>query len=294
MRTRALLLLGAISAISVTANADEPCSREPLKEICLYSSGPFCRDPRFAPPEPQEAYDYVAKNWGSFQDAAKIYGVSREALIGAMIAAYAVNRPNPIEKYILNWLPASMSERSTTSLDPTGVTFSGALEAEAVAAKIEGAAGRRASAAALDKDKVASRLAAGKSSIYYAAALLRQAQDAYRALPNDGTPAGFYRIDDKPEVLATLYLLGGAGDRAHKLADENARDPQHAHPPRMSDFGWYVGCQKGKIRAFLAEQEAKASAQASARADSGKADAGTPAGVTRDDDAGAASAGAGK
>lgn len=84
-------------------------------------------------------------------------------------------------------------------------------------------------------------------NIEYAAALVAEAQSAYREL------AGM-DISANPGVLATLYQLGSPTVRARRLATENAaraaRDAP-VQPPQVNVYGAFVNHHAGEIAVLL-------------------------------------------
>lgn len=84
-------------------------------------------------------------------------------------------------------------------------------------------------------------------NLEYAAALIAEAQAAYRDL------AGF-DIRDNPGVLATLYQLGSPAVRARRLSEENAARRARGHPvqpPHVNAYGAFVNRHAMEIAAIL-------------------------------------------
>lgn len=93
-------------------------------------------------------------------------------------------------------------------------------------------------------------------NLEYAAALLVEAERAYRGI------AGM-DIGDNPGLLATLYHLGAPTVRARRLADENAARQARGEPPEpphVNYYGAFVNLHAGEIEALLAGGSASGTA----------------------------------
>lgn len=126
------------------------------------------------------------------------------------------------------------------TLGPAQVSFRLAIQYEPVVASRLGRPERDARA-------ILNSLTSMPGNLEYAAALLAEAERAYREL------AGM-DISRNPGVLATLYHLGAPTVRARRLAEDNharrARG-EPALPPHVNYYGAFVNHHAGEITALI-------------------------------------------
>jgi hypothetical protein len=158
----------------------------------------------------------------SIDKAAKDFGVDPRAIAGSILAENSLNVS--ISDDIQDWL---VKMKIAGDGDLLGKQFSfgwgqlymdAAMEAEPTMAKVEGRKKRTA-------EEVAAALLKPEESIRYVAAVIKTIQENYK---KEG-----FDISDKPEILTTLYNLGGSRKRAiqaRKLERE----------PRVNYFGFFV------------------------------------------------------
>lgn len=126
------------------------------------------------------------------------------------------------------------------TLGPAQVSFRLALQYERVVAD-------RLERSPRNVKQVLDAVTSVPGNLEYAAALIAEAQAAYRDL------AGF-DIRGNPGVLATLYQLGSPAHRARRLAEENAARRargEPVQPPQVNSYGAFVNRHATEIAAIL-------------------------------------------
>jgi hypothetical protein len=153
---------------------------------------------------------YLKRFVVDFHDAAELYEVSEDALIGQILAENSLNVT--LDDRIQNLL-ASRSDGSVAvgSIGFGQIHVARARSVERMAALIEGRAVR-------SDAEIARQLLTERGSIYYAAAILRDAWKTYERV------AGVDIRENIP-VLATLYNLGRVAERAEAV-HRTGREPQ--------------------------------------------------------------------
>lgn len=154
--------------------------------------------------------------------AARDFGVDPRAIAGSILAENSLNVS--ISDDIQDWL---VKMKIAGDGDLLGKQFSfgwgqlymdAAMEAEPLMAKIENRKVRTA-------EEVAEALLKPEESIRYVAAVVKTIQKNYA---KEG-----YDISDKPEILTTVYNLGGSSRRAKQARRANRE-------PRVNYFGFFV------------------------------------------------------
>lgn len=146
--------------------------------------------------------------------------------------SYRAAMPGPAQRGIRNpylW-----------TLGPAQVSFRLALQYEPVVAA-------RLDRAPRNVKQVLDAVTSVPGNLEYAAALIAEAQAAYRDL------AGF-DIRGNPGVLATLYQLGSPALRARRLAEENAERRargERVQLPQVNVYGAFVNRHAAEIAAIL-------------------------------------------
>lgn len=198
--------------------------KEKHRELCSYDK--LCKtlidsDGTFLKPKPEIILALKVLN-PIILETAKIYNVDPRAIAGSILSENSLNCT--ITDDIQNWLVKLHIAKDGSLL---GKKFSfgwgqlymdAAMEAEPLAAKTEKRKERTA-------EEMAQDLLKPDKSIMHVGAVIRFIQDNYKK-------AGF-DISDKPEILTTLYNLGGSGARA-KTSKSLNRDP------RVNYFGFFT------------------------------------------------------
>lgn len=126
------------------------------------------------------------------------------------------------------------------TLGPAQVSFRLAIQNEPLVA-------RRLDRPRRDAHEVLEAVLSTPGNMEYAAALLAEAERAYRDLAR-------MDIADNPGVLATLYHVGAPTVRARRLAADNAARRarnEAAHLPQVNYYGAFVNLHADEIRGLL-------------------------------------------
>lgn len=126
------------------------------------------------------------------------------------------------------------------TLGPAQVSFRLAVQYEPIVA-------RRLERPQREKKEILRAVRSVPGNLEYAAALLAEAQRAYRLI------AGM-EIAGNPGVLATLYHLGSPATRARRLAEANALRRARGDPlefPRVNYYGAFVNLHAEDVAALL-------------------------------------------
>ena len=161
--------------------------------------------------------EYLASYSYEFYEAAKLYDVPEAALIGSILAENTLNVS--LDDKIQDKLASISGGFETPFSIGLGQVFPArAREVEQMSAWIEKRPTRSDS-------EIQATLLTERGSIFYVAAILRDAQKTYRRHGLD--------IRDNIPVLATLYNLGGVEDRAKQASSVGST-------PRENYFGFFV------------------------------------------------------
>jgi Protein of unknown function (DUF1402) len=249
-------------------------------KLCSYDD--FCH--RLKNPEDSSWYnpdrisvEAMRLHADDIKKASKLYGIDPRALTGAFLADLVIipiYRSEIREHFIRR--AASDKPSAVPGKYALGLVYNVAAQpVEPLAAKIEGRSVR-------PPQDVAKQILTPKGTIYYGAAVIREAQDIYKKYG--------ISIEDQPDILATLYNLGKVEpkakalreriDRAKKMKAEGATDAQLAEAgltpdllaPRPNFFGLFTNKNMDAIEGILDPTKAPDSIKYP-RADVGKCDA---------------------
>lgn len=171
--------------------------------------------------------------------AAKTYGVDPATIVGALLAEHSMNTgASDIAQDALVSLGLAKNGtldfgfyKKTFTYGFGQLHFDRALEAEKIAAQIEQRPLRTS-------DQVNAALMTPEGAAYYAAALVRQAQDLYLG-------AG-YDLSDDAATLTTLYNIG-------KINERLERTKREGRPPQPNYFGLFVLKNKDRISQIVGD-----------------------------------------
>lgn len=188
-------LVGRKSGIKADEPSQDAQWETAWKQLCSYDD--FChrlknpRDSSWLNPEPLQI-EVLKLYRADILKAAKLYGVDPKAIVGSFLADLTIIPTH--EGEIHQFLVDKARGKSPQAHFPLGLVYPvAALPVEELAAKIEKRSPRKPT-------EVASLLNTPVGTIYYGAAVIRDAQDRYLQHGFD--------ISQKPDVLATLYNLG--------------------------------------------------------------------------------------
>lgn len=203
-----------------------------------------------------ERFDISPVALGGLVAAEKTLLVGRVDAVGEELfrAVFGSLRPEDLERWVADQERAF--QRRTTvpppgdwramrppylwTLGPAQVSFRLAIRNEPLVA-------RRLDRQPRNAREVLEAVLSTPGNLEYAAALLAEAERAYRDL------AGM-DIAGNPGVLATLYHLGAPTVRARRLAADNAARRERgepAHLPQVNYYGAFVNLHAEEIRALL-------------------------------------------
>ncbi|KYG64692.1 hypothetical protein AZI86_10805 [Bdellovibrio bacteriovorus] len=216
-----ILFLFLMAVFSVSGAAEKKIT---LDELCSYDQ--FCgqlkeNDSSLKKPK-ASVKKMVEKMAPSIMEYSKMYGVDPRAVGGAILTENTLNVQ--IDDALQSWLAKNSSlsakamSKAGMSVGPGQINLAPAMEAEKHIASL-GIRPERT------PEEVQALLLTPSGSAEYAAAIIRQAQDAYAKQGID--------ISKKPEVLATLYNLGKYEERAEKSKKTGTL-------PKPNYFGYFV------------------------------------------------------
>jgi hypothetical protein len=189
--------------------------------------------PAFSP----DSIEVVKKNLDEIMEDAMLNRIDPRAFIGSILAANTVNGYSPGESF-LRKLPLSIASRFTNIGPFYGIgrlSINAAMEVETSAYPKKwdptASSGR-------SRKVVAEALGTDSTALMKAGEYLRYGQEMY-AKNN-------WSIDEKPEILATLYSMGRIEDRIEATKREGRE-------PRINDWGALVACNADVIQKILAE-----------------------------------------
>jgi len=151
-----------------------------------------------------------------FEDAARLYEVSENALIGCILAENSLNYG--VDDAIQDWLARSASGSAAEGI--TGHFSIGLGQIFPTRAKqVESLAHWIEKRPLRSESEIHAALGTEVGSIYYAAAILRDAWKTYARVGVD--------IRENPAILCTLYNLGQVEARAEKLHLNRAKPQEN-------------------------------------------------------------------
>ena len=223
-----LLSMGILGFLAI------PVYAVTYEELCQYDSK-FCprlRDSSDQPVKPLPEVVAVLKVLNpKIKEAAAEYGVDPRAVVGAILAENSLNvtKNRRDAKEFLYWAGLQGQYKALTGSMPSlglgQIKPDVAQGVEEIVAKKEGRAAR-------SLGQIAEALKNPYESLKYAAAIVRDGQDAYKARGFD--------ISKDPALLTTVYNLGGAPTRADEAKAQNRM-------PRVNFFGFFVDENRGAI-----------------------------------------------
>jgi hypothetical protein len=187
----------------------------------------------------REAADILTSMRPVVHSAAKVYGVDPVTIVGSILAEHSMNTglKDIGQNALVNLGIAKNGTldfgffKKTFTFGFGQLNFERALEAEAIAAAVEKRPLRT-------NDQVKEALMTPEGAVYYAAALVRQAQDLYLA-------AG-YDLSEDPAVLTTLYNIGKINERLERTKKEGRL-------PQPNYFGAYVLKNKDRFNEIVGD-----------------------------------------
>lgn len=187
----------------------------------------------------REIADSLAAMRPVIHAAAKTYGVDPVTIVGSLLAEHSMNTgASDIAQDALVSLGLAKNGtldfgfyKKTFTFGYGQLHFERALEAEAIAAAVEKRPLRT-------NDQVNAALLTPEGAAYYAAALIRQAQDLYLA-------AG-YDLSEDPATLTTLYNIGKINERLDRTKKEG-------RPPQPNYFGVFVLKNMDRIKEVVGD-----------------------------------------
>lgn len=231
-----LLLALILTAPKSYADADQD-----YKNLCSYD-GKWCgkiknSDGTWVKPK-KEIVKLLKELAPAIQKHAATLGVDPQAIAGAIMAENSLNVSisDGVQDLLVKIGVANKGEilgkKFTYGLGQ--LNYEAAREAENYVAKLEG----RTPAG---QQELSESLLIPEKAIYYVGAVLKKCQDDYKKQGID--------IADKPEILTTLYNLGGSGSKARELKNSGAT-------PRPNYFGFFVKRYQSDL-AFLKTEPVK-------------------------------------
>lgn len=200
-------LVGEKSGIKKGEPEEDARWEQAWEKLCAYDD--FCH--RLKNPKdsswlnPERLHMEIMKNYrADILKASKIYDIDPRAIVGAFLADLVIipTHESEIHEYLVNQKILPKSKQSAAHF-PLGLVYDVAAQpVEALAAQIE----KRKIRA---EEEVSDLLQTPVGTIYYGAAVIRDAQDRYRAHGID--------ISKRPDILSTLYNLGKVEDKAVAL-----------------------------------------------------------------------------
>jgi hypothetical protein len=204
------------------------------EEVCQYASD-FCDrlwnsdgQPVKPLPEVVEALKYLNPE---IKRVAADYGIDPRAVIGAILTEHSLNvtKTHSDMKDFIYWAKLEDVVKAVKGTMPSigfgQIKPDVALTVEEKVAKKEGRPPRTL-------DEIKKFLKNPYESVKYAAALVRDGQDAYKERGFD--------ISGDPSILATVYNIGRPAKHADDAKSENRN-------PRVNFFGYFVGQNLGLI-----------------------------------------------
>lgn len=222
MRAKLALLL----LFPILANAEPKLSA--YQELCSYDA--LCsrlRNSDGSKVEPKPAVKKLIETMADpVHDFSKLYGVDPRAVAGAILAENSMNVQ--MDDEIQNWIVKHNIWGSKAALNAGMTIGPGQINIEPATAADQYIAslGLRP---ARSSEEITKLLLTPAGAAEYAAAIIRQAQDAYKAEGID--------ISKRPDVLVTLYNFGQDSMSYRARAKETAKLKQE---PRPNFFGMFV------------------------------------------------------
>ena len=222
-RSAALLLCGSVSLFAQTTKIDWDQKYKDLKEYDSFAGNLKNSDGTFKAPKKEilAAFKEPTLNEELYK-VAELYKVDPRAIVGAILAENTLNctRTDTFQDFLV-----ASGVASAGSLLGNKFSFGGGQlymdatkEAEPLASVIEKRSMR-------SKEEIAEVLLTPAGSVHYVAAVVRRIQDVYEKNGFD--------IKNKPEILDTVYNLGGAEWRSAKCKSDKTE-------PRYNYFGMFV------------------------------------------------------
>jgi hypothetical protein len=181
----------------------------------------------------RELIAFVTKLSPIFHEAAQLYQVDERVIAGCFVAEHSMNVgiKDPVENFLVmtHAAPKGNIFGYKFTFGPGQMGFNEAKGVEKLSAAIENRAERTDS-------EISSQMLTAKGSVFYMAAILRNAQDIYKKAGAD--------VSDRPEILASLYNLGKVDERAAAIKESGAK-------PKQNYFGLFVNKYLPEIKAAL-------------------------------------------
>lgn len=226
-------------ALGVSTHAwSAPGGQVSYEELCSYDR--FCQklkqaDGTFIGPK-NHFLVLLNQTSAELKEKSRLLGVDPVAVAGSLLAENSMNvqADDAIQNALVasKILPTASVLGKSFSIGLGQINISAAVAVEPLIAKILKRKQR-------SEEEVAAALLTPSGAFEYAAGIIRDAQDCYKEQGVD--------ISKDPGLLATLYNLGGACDRAAQTKAEKT-------PPRINYFGYFVRQNEEQIKKALNEK----------------------------------------